>query len=73
MKLDTLAAAGVAEILPEAGIYRHHFARAAFGIRADGFPKAGARRTERRVEVEVEVEDSRKAGGRAPRRSAFSS
>ena len=51
LKLSALAAAGISEILPEAGVYRRHFARAAFGIRADGFPKAGARRNQRRVDA----------------------
>ena len=60
LKINTHTEAGVAEILTEDGVYRLRFERAAFGIREDGFPNAGARETERRVEVEVEVDDSRR-------------
>ena len=42
LKINTHTEAGVSEILTEDGVYRLRFERAAFGIRADGFPNAGA-------------------------------
>ena len=51
LKINTNTAAGISEILKEGGVYRLRFERAAFGIRADGFPKAGARRNQRRVDA----------------------
>ena len=52
LKINTNTAAGISEILKEGGVYRLRFERAAFGIRADGFPNAGASRTELHVEAE---------------------
>ena len=51
LKLGTLVAPGVAEILPEAGVYRRHFECAAFRIREDGIRNPGASRNLRRVEA----------------------
>ena len=57
LKLSTLAAAGVSEILTKDGVYRRHFECAAFRIREDGIRNAGARATERRVEAELLASD----------------
>ena len=57
LKINTNTAAGISEILKEGGVYRLRFERAAFGIRADGFPNAGARATERRVDVQIDAGD----------------
>ena len=65
-KLGRPIAAGVSEILPEAGVYRRHFECAAFRIREDGIRNPGAGATERRVEAEVDASDGAWVGGRIP-------
>ena len=66
LKLSTLAAAGVSEILTKGGVYRRHFERTAFRIREDGIRNPGAGATERRVEAEVDASDGAWVGGRIP-------
>ena len=67
LKLGTLVEPGVAEILPEAGVYRRHFECAAFRIREDGIRNAGARATSLHVEAEVDASDGAWVGGWVPR------